>query len=74
MSLGNEIRKAREATGLSQEQLALEAGLHRTYISLLERGKRSPTIDVLLRICKVLGTSASELIGRIETDGSSDNA
>jgi len=64
--LGEEIRKARSKTGLSQESLAEKSGLHRTYISLLERNKKSPTLDTLFRICKALGISAAELIKRVE--------
>lgn len=51
---------------MSQEQLAFGAGVHRTYISLLERDKKSPTLNVLIRICKALNISASELIARVE--------
>jgi len=64
--LGSELRKAREAAGMSQERLAFAAGVHRTYISLLERDKKSPTVNVLLRICKALGISMAELIAGIE--------
>lgn len=66
--LGDEIRKVRKAAGLSQEELAGKSNLHRTYISLLERNKKSPTLDSLFRICKALGISASNLIKRIEVD------
>ena len=52
--LGRELKNIREAAGMSQERLAFEAGVHRTYISLLERDKKSPTFNVLLRICKAL--------------------
>lgn len=38
------VRRARKAAGLSQEDLALEAGLDRTYISQVERGKRNVTV------------------------------
>lgn len=52
--LGDELRKAREAAGLTQEKLAFAAGLDRTYISQLEHDKKSPTLDVLFRICDAL--------------------
>ncbi len=65
--LGEELRKAREAAGLSQERLAFEAGVHRTYVGLLERGKKSPTLSVLFRICKALDISPSQLIAIIVT-------
>jgi transcriptional regulator with XRE-family HTH domain len=64
--LGEQLRQAREATGLTQEQVSFRAGVHRTYVSLLERGKKSPTIDVLFRLCDAIGVKASELIRRVE--------
>ncbi|MGA2701473.1 MAG: helix-turn-helix transcriptional regulator [Isosphaeraceae bacterium] len=70
--LGSELRKAREAAGMSQETLGFEAGVHRIYISLLERNVKSPTLNVLFRICKALGISASELIARVETSTGED--
>lgn len=51
---------------MTQEQLAFAAELDRTYISQLERDKKSPTLDVLFRICDALGIRLSELIARIE--------
>ncbi|MCE5302614.1 MAG: helix-turn-helix domain-containing protein [Planctomycetaceae bacterium] len=64
--LGTELRKAREAAELTQEELSFEARLDRTYVSQLENDKKSPTIDVLFRICDALGITASELIVRVE--------
>jgi len=64
--LGDELRKAREAAELTQEQLAYDAKLDRTYISQLEHNKKSPTLDVLFRISDALGIRASELIARVE--------
>ena len=64
--IGDEIRKAREAAGLTQEQLAFEAQLHRTYISILERNLKSPTLDVLFRIANAVGIPASSLVMRTE--------
>lgn len=65
--IGDEIRKERVRAGLTQERLAEKAGLHRTYISLLECNRKSPTVDVLFRISSALGLKASELIGRVES-------
>jgi transcriptional regulator with XRE-family HTH domain len=56
------VRRARKAAGLSQEELALEAGLDRTYISQVERGKRNVTIVVLARIAKALKTTPDRLL------------
>ncbi len=61
-SIGDSIRARREELGLSQESLALECGLHRTYISQLERGKKSPTLRVLIVIAQVLKIEPSELV------------
>jgi transcriptional regulator with XRE-family HTH domain len=64
--LGEELRVARQASGISQEKLAFDAKLDRTYISHLENGHKSPTLDVLLRICRVLNVAASDMVGRVE--------
>ena len=63
---GAELKKARETAGLSQEKLAFEAEIDRSYVSLLENDKKSPTLDVLFRLCDALSIPASELIGRVE--------
>jgi transcriptional regulator with XRE-family HTH domain len=64
--LGNELRKAREDAELTQEELSFAAHIDRTYVSQLERNKKSPTVDVLFRLCDALGIAASELISRVE--------
>lgn len=64
--LGEELRKARHNAGLTQEQLAFEADISRNYVSLLELDQKSPTVQVLLRLCKALGVKASAIIARIE--------
>jgi transcriptional regulator with XRE-family HTH domain len=63
---GRLIRRRREAAGLTQETLADEAGLHRTYISLLERGQRAPTIEVLRRLAKAFKTTMTAIIAELE--------
>lgn len=60
------IRRRREALGLSQEALAAEAGLHRTYISLLERGLRMPSIGVVQILSRALKTTMTSLIAELE--------
>jgi transcriptional regulator with XRE-family HTH domain len=60
--LGANLRKLRTAKGWSQEQFAFEAGIHRTYISDLERGARNPTIAVVQRLADCLGVGAGDLI------------
>jgi transcriptional regulator with XRE-family HTH domain len=51
--VGRNLRRLREARGWSQEEMAHRAGLHRTYISGLERGVRNPTVTVLEKIAAV---------------------
>lgn len=60
--VGLNVRYLREARGLSQEALAFECGLHRTYISGVERGVRNPTVVVLEKIAKALKTPSSRLL------------
>ena len=60
------IKKYRLERFLSQEKLAFESGLDRTYISLLERGKRKPTINTLFAISRVLEVQPYRIIKDIE--------
>jgi transcriptional regulator with XRE-family HTH domain len=53
-ALGRTIRRYRLAAGLSQEALAERAEIHRNHVGFLERGERSPTVDVLVRIGEAL--------------------
>lgn len=64
--LGDELKRSREAAGMTQEKLSFAAGVDRSYISLLENGKKSPTVDLLFRICDALEVSASSLLARVE--------
>jgi len=59
--LGKAIRAQREKLGLSQEKLAERCGFDRTYISMLERGKRNPSLLNLLKLAGGLQTSVSKL-------------
>lgn len=65
--LGSNLRKLRQARGLSQEAFADEAGLHRTYVSDLERYARNPTITVVDKIATALGVSIGELLDAAPT-------
>lgn len=60
--VGLNVRRLREARGLSQEELAFEAELHRTYISGVERGVRNPTVTVLAKIAQALKISPDQLL------------
>ena len=65
-AFGKELRALRQQQGLSQESLAHECELDRTYISLMERGKRQPTLSTLFKLAKVLNTAPSEIIKKVE--------
>ena len=60
--VGRNIKKVRQDRGLSQEGLAFECGLHRTYISGVERGLRNPTVLVLEQIAKALRIPTARLL------------
>jgi transcriptional regulator with XRE-family HTH domain len=64
--LGKLISRHRIAKLLSQEQLAELAGIHRTYISQIERGLKSPTLEVLIRIATALDLRTSSLLLELE--------
>lgn len=66
--VGRVIRKYRESVGLSQEALAAESGLHRTYISLVERGHRNISVDALSQIAEALGVYPSRLMADAEKE------
>ncbi len=61
-TVARNVRAARRAAGLSQEALALEAGVDRTYVSQVERRQRNITITVLARLAKALGTTPDRLL------------
>lgn len=60
--VGLNVRAVRGERGLSQEALAFDCGLHRTYISGVERGVRKPTVVVLDKIATALKVPASRLL------------
>ncbi|MDJ0615820.1 MAG: helix-turn-helix transcriptional regulator [Calothrix sp. MO_192.B10] len=70
--LGLELQRRRIKIGWSQEYLAETTGLHRTYISQLERGLKSPSIRVLSHITKALGITMSEFLQAVEESLSAD--
>lgn len=63
---GQQLRKIREERKLSQEELALRSKLDRTYISLLERGKRRPTLNTIFALAAQLDISPSEMVRMVE--------
>jgi transcriptional regulator with XRE-family HTH domain len=61
-ALSANIRKHRKRKGWSQERLAEETGLHRTYVSGVERATRNPTVEIVGKLAKALGIKASDLL------------
>jgi transcriptional regulator with XRE-family HTH domain len=66
-AFGQALRSVREEREISQEALAHECGFDRTYVSLIERGLRSPTVRVVVRLAEILKVKPSELVARMET-------
>lgn len=66
VAFGHALRAFRERTGLSQEGLGDEAGLHRTYIGGIERGEQNPSFTNLLRISKALDAKLSDIVRAYE--------
>lgn len=64
--LGEELQKARIAAKMTQEQLSFASEVDRTYISELENGHKSPTVDVLFRLCDALSVKPSRLLAAVE--------
>ena len=60
--LGHNVRRLREEQGWSQEDYADRAGIHRTYVSDIERGKRNPTITVVEKLAAPFSISSGSLI------------
>ena len=58
---GNKVRELRQANNLSQEQLAFKAGLHRTYIGMIERAERNISIVNVEKIANALNVETKEL-------------
>jgi len=66
-AFGQALREIRRSRNVSQERLAFDAGLDRTYISLLERGLWNPTLRIIVRLAEVLDSSPSEVISLMES-------
>ena len=60
--LGQRIRQFRQMKGLSQEELAYRAGIHRTYLGGIERGERNPSLKNLAAIARALDVKLADLL------------
>jgi transcriptional regulator with XRE-family HTH domain len=66
-AFGRALRNRRLEAEMTQEKLALDAGLARVYISWIETGKKQPTFSTMLKLAFALGCSAKELVDDAET-------
>ena len=64
--IGENIKKRREALGMSQNRLAKSAGIGQSTLSSIESDTKSPVIDTIILLSKVLGCTVSELIGEAD--------
>lgn len=62
IAFGKVLRTVRKEVGLTQEQLAHDAEIDRTFVSLIERGERQPTVRIIFRLAAALHVPASTLI------------
>ncbi|MCO7058246.1 helix-turn-helix domain-containing protein [Pseudomonas juntendi] len=60
------LRERRKHAELTQEKLALEAGVQRNYVSLIERGIHQPTINIIFKLAAALGCTPSDMIRDVE--------
>jgi transcriptional regulator with XRE-family HTH domain len=65
-AFGSLLRELRNERAMSQEALALEAGLARNYISQLELGSKCPSLRSVFKLCGVLGVAPGELVGEVD--------
>ena len=66
IAFGQVLRELRKRQGLSQESLALESGIERNYVSLLELGRNSASVKTIFKLAPVLGISVAEFMAMVE--------
>ncbi|WP_082006235.1 helix-turn-helix domain-containing protein [Ensifer sp. ZNC0028] len=69
-TIGWNLRRLRVAKGLSQERLALEAGIDRSYVGRIERGLENVTVSALEALAAVLGSNVRDLFAEVDTSSS----
>ncbi len=67
IAFGKVLRELRKGRQLSQESLALESGIERNYVSLLELGRNSASVKMIFKLAPALGVSVAEFMGLVET-------
>ena len=65
-TFGGVLRELRGRRGLSQEDLGFDSGYHRTYISLLERGHRTPSLEAIFELARALGVEPVEIVRLVQ--------
>lgn len=65
-AFGHVLRRQRNEKGLSQEALALEAGIQRNYVSLIELGKNQPTVTTIFKLAGALSIKPAKLIQMVD--------
>jgi transcriptional regulator with XRE-family HTH domain len=65
-AVGAELQACRRKKQISQEQLAFDAAIHRTYVSMIERGVKSPTLGVLFRLCQALDVPPAKFVRNVQ--------
>lgn len=68
ISFGRVLRQLRKEAGLTQEQLALAAGIERNYVSLIERGINQPALRMIFKLADALGTTPSDILRLVEEE------
>ena len=67
--VGRNVRRIRVAKDISQERLAFDSGVDRSYLGGVERGEENPTVDVLERLATTLGIALAELFSTEQIEG-----
>ena len=66
IAFGNQLKDLRRSQKISQEELVFRSGLHRTYISSVERGKRNISLINIAKLAKALGTDPARLLEGVD--------
>jgi transcriptional regulator with XRE-family HTH domain len=67
-AFGDRVREYRHGLGVSQDSLALKAGINRTYIASLEAGQRNPSLDLIARLAAALEIDAADLVKGLQSE------
>ena len=73
-AFGLVLRQQRSERGLSQEALALEAGIQRNYVSLIELGKNQPTVTIVFKLASALSIKPARLVQMLDDELSSNSS